>query len=120
MRIGVLIMRHLHISSIVLGTLLSVVTPFFCSESRAQDTPQRITSKVEDGIVTDVLRAEDDGYKYILYIVMWRGSKVGVEDDLSTTNFKIGDRINFMVVKWTPAANKNGGQKVLAFKVVSH
>jgi hypothetical protein len=52
--------------------------------------------------------------------VMWRGSKVGVEDDLSTTNFKIGDRINFMVVKWTPAANKNGRQKVLAFKVVPH
>jgi hypothetical protein len=120
LRIGVLIMRHFYTSSIVLGALLSVATPFFCSESRAQDTTQRITSKVEGGIVTDVLKADDEGYKYIVYIVMWRGGKVGVADDLSTTNFKIGDRINFMVTKWTPPAGKNQGQKVLAFKVVPH
>jgi hypothetical protein len=49
--------------------------------------------------VENTLVAENDGYRFAAYQVMWHGMRVVVVDPLQKTVYQIGDPINFRVLR---------------------
>ncbi len=50
----------------------------------------------ESGIVTDVLSAQVDGYRYHAYVVQWHDGALLVPDDSANTDYRVGDTLSFM------------------------
>jgi hypothetical protein len=63
------------------------------------------SAPVEDGLV-----AENDGYRFAAYRVMWHGMRVVVVDPLQKTVYKIGEPINFRVLR-----SGAGDERLLVF-----
>jgi len=55
-------------------------------------------------IVDDVVAANAEGYRFIAYVVKWKGQRIVVSDPSSDSNLAVGDRVSFTVMKF-PALN---------------
>jgi len=53
----------------------------------------------DTAVVEKVFAAEDDGFSFISYQVTWHGHQVTVQDPIHTTNYKVGEKIYFLVMK---------------------
>ncbi len=60
--------------------------------------------------IEDTLIAENDGYRFVAYQVRWHGMRVMVVDPLQKSVYKIGDTINFRVLR-----SGAGEERLLAF-----
>jgi hypothetical protein len=60
----------------------------------------------ETATVAEVLAMQTDGYRYVAYIVNWHGARVAVSDALSSTNYAVGDRINFPASRATSPSGR--------------
>lgn len=68
--------------------------------------------------VLRVFSAEDRDYRFVAYVVNWKGSEVVVFDHLAQSDFKEGDRIRFMVHKMR-LPEKDGVRFSLNFMLAS-
>lgn len=67
------------------------------------------TFKIEAAPVVKVFSAEEDGHRFVAYLVEWKGKEVIVSDPLARSHFQKGDRIRFMAQK---VALPGAGEKV--------
>ena len=103
-------------------TAISCALVLFALAGHAQDSAPSQADKgvgsytTETARVESVLRVEDDGYRSVTYVVVWKGKRIGVEDPLSTSDHHIGEVIEFMVSRWHPSVNPE--PKVLRFTLL--
>jgi hypothetical protein len=76
--------------------------------------PWRATSTVEK-----VFRTEDEGYISISYLVTWMNQPTIVIDSIHQTDFKVGEKVTFLVLK-NALESKPGTpeKKLLHFEVI--
>jgi hypothetical protein len=60
----------------------------------------------ETATVEEALSVQSDGYRYVAYIVKWHGARVAVSDAFSSTNYAVGDRINFPASRATSSSGR--------------
>jgi hypothetical protein len=60
----------------------------------------------ETATVAEVLTTQTDGYRYVAYIVNWHGARVAVSDAFASSNYAVGDRINFPVSRATSPSGR--------------
>jgi hypothetical protein len=60
----------------------------------------------EAATVEEALSVQSDGYRYVAYIVKWHGARVAVSDAFSSTNYAVGDRINFPASRATSSSGR--------------
>ena len=82
--------------------------------------PTGSASTNETATIEKVYSANEEGFSYVCYQVTWHGQQVIVSDPIHSTNFKVGDKISFMVMKLD--LSKTGqsitkGTKTLAFQI---
>src|ERR1700675_4915181 len=53
-------------------------------------------------VVDDVVAANAEGYRFVAYVVKWRGQRVVVSDVSADSNLVAGDRVSFTVMKFPP------------------
>ena len=73
--------------------------------------------EVANSRVEQVFKAEDDGYQTIAYAVTYHGKHVVVEDPLCTTDYAIGDKVYFLVMRHDMTKDDADGKKLLSFMV---
>lgn len=88
----------------VLGVLVVVAITLSClprgSAQTAPVTPDLPGSfETLEAPVLKVFSAEQDGFKFIAYVVKWQDSEVIVSDPLGRSNFNEGDQIRFLAQK---------------------
>jgi len=90
----------------------------------AQDTqtpPPQVKAKRDietaSARIEQVFKAEDDGYQTIAYQVIYHGQRVIVEDTLCSTDYAVGDKIYFLVLRHDMSEDHPGGKKLLHFMV---
>lgn len=49
----------------------------------------------ESGVVTEVLSAENDGYRYRAYVVQWHEGELLLPDQSARTDYRVGDTLSF-------------------------
>lgn len=49
----------------------------------------------ESGVVTEVLSAEIDGYRYRAYVVQWHEDELLLPDQSASTDYRVGDTLSF-------------------------
>ena len=54
------------------------------------------SAEMKTGLVEEVLSAEQDGYRFVAYIVQSHGSRLAVADPIARTHSAVGDSISFM------------------------
>jgi hypothetical protein len=54
------------------------------------------SAEMKTGLVEEVLSAEQDGYRFVAYIVLSHGSRLAVADPIARTHSAVGDSISFM------------------------
>ncbi len=57
------------------------------------------TFDMAEGPVLKVYSAEEDGHRFVAYLVKWKNAEVIVSDPLGQSQFKQGDKINFIAQK---------------------
>ena len=77
------------------------------------------TREVEEASarVEQVYNIEDDGFQQIHYVVHYHGKLVVVEDPLCRTDYSVGDKIYFLVMRHDMSKDREGGKKLLHFMV---
>lgn len=79
---------------------------FAANQSQSETGSERDESESSHASITsgsapveNSLFAESDGYRFAAYQVTWHGMRVVVVDPLQNTVYKVGDRINFGVLR---------------------
>jgi hypothetical protein len=79
---------------------------FAADQSQSDTSSERDESESSHASITsgrapveNSLVAENDGYRFAAYQVMWHGMRVVVVDPLQKTDYKLGDPINFRVLR---------------------
>ncbi len=54
------------------------------------------SAEMKTGLVEEVLSAQQDGYRFVAYIVQSHGSRLAVADPVARTHSAVGDSISFM------------------------
>lgn len=67
--------------------------------------------------VEQVFNAMDDGFEQRLYLVKYHEKYVVVDDPLCSTDFAIGDKIYFLVLRHDMSESHSDGKKLLHFVV---
>ncbi len=80
------------------------------------EPPVATSPEIAEAKVTQVIAAEDDGYRFRAYVVDWNGGPVVVSDPLCRSDFEKGDKIQFMVHKHRLKASGDG---LLGFMLLS-
>jgi hypothetical protein len=90
---------------------------FAANQSQSETSSERDESESAHASITsgsapveNSLVAESDGYRFAAYEVMWHGMRVVVVDPLQNAVYKVGDRINFGVLR-----SGAGDERLLAF-----
>lgn len=60
----------------------------------------------ETATVEEALTLQSDGYRFVAYIVKWRGARVAVSDALSNTHYAVGDKIDFPASRATSPSGR--------------
>lgn len=84
-------------------------------KSHKQDAAQDGYSgaKTMVGLVEEVLSAEEDGYRFVAYIVQAQGSRVAVSDPLAQSHHAVGENISFLTIR-----NNVTGNRIMAFLAI--
>jgi hypothetical protein len=48
-----------------------------------------------NGVVTEVLSAQIDGYRYLAYVVQWHEAELLLPDESASTDYRVGDTVPF-------------------------
>jgi hypothetical protein len=90
---------------------------FAANQSQSETSSERDESESSHASITsgsapveNSLFAESEGYRFAAYQVMWHGMRVVVVDPLQNAVYKVGDRINFGVLR-----SGAGDERLLAF-----
>jgi hypothetical protein len=78
----------------------------------AQDGPSGAKTAV--GLVEEVLSAEEDGYRFVAYIVQAQGARIAVSDPLSQSHHAVGETIQYLAM-----SNGVAGNPVMTFLTFS-
>jgi beta-lactamase regulating signal transducer with metallopeptidase domain len=70
------------------------------------------SAKVDTGIVEQTLSAEWRGYTYRAYVVSWNGSDIVVNDPTAASDYQMGDRLAFRVLRVTGPNGQGGWMKL--------
>ena len=106
-----------HLSTILLslalsGSAIAQTYTFPAPSSKDFSRDGKASSRVEQ-----VFKVEDDGFEYVAYLVTYHGKKVIVEDSPSSTDYSVGDMVDFLVVRVDTSKNFPDGKKLLKFMV---
>ena len=86
-------------------------------------TPPEPTQKEGAGVETasarvlQTFKVEDDGFQSICYQVVYRGQHVIVQDVLCHTDYSVGDKIYFLVLRHDMSKTHADGKKLISFMV---
>jgi hypothetical protein len=91
--------------------ILSVVVALCLATSSMADPPKappgaKSSFETLDGQVLKVYSAGDGEYRFVAYVVIWKGVEVIVSDPLAKSDFNAGDKIKFMAQKIELANSK--------------
>ncbi len=70
------------------------------------------------GIVEKVFKLEDDGFLFQAYQVKYKNAEIVVNDLTSLTNYKMGDKITFRVMKSDLTTSNPNLKKMITFNVI--
>ena len=86
-----------------------------------QPTPPTSSAKEPSGVetasarVVQVFKALDDGFQSISYEVVYHNQHVIIQDPLCTTDYSVGDKIYFLVMRHDMSKSHSDGKKLLSF-----
>ena len=83
------------------------------SDAKSEVAPFYTTETV---VVDEVLRLDDNGFRSNAYVATWNNSRVAVEDTLSRTNYRVGDKIKVLVTRLQVGSDPK--MRLLHFMVV--
>jgi len=91
-------MRKILAATVLVGVLVGAL---MAQQFTPPALPPGVQAKGEslEGDVVKVYSLDDQGAKFRAYVVKYKGSEVVVDDKLSLTNHKVGDKIKFMVTR---------------------
>jgi len=70
-------------------------------------------AKTAVGLVEEVLSAEEDGYRFVAYIVQAQGARIAVSDPLAQSHHAVGENISFLTIR-----NNVTGNRIMAFLTI--
>lgn len=76
----------------------------------AKKAKRRVLPTIESAPVVEVLRVDEEGFRFVAYVVLWNGRRVVIADPLAETEYQVGDAISFAVIR-----HRVGGKGVLGF-----
>lgn len=85
--------------AVVLGSMIGLAVPIVSAQAPQLPTGVKSTFDTEEAPVLKVFSAEDDGHRFVAYLVEWKGFEVIVSDGLGRSNFQAGDKIRFIAHK---------------------
>ncbi len=109
------------------GCLVSLAA--ICSVVCMATPPLRVLTQASQGEGPEVIAAKvdkvflvtDGKYSSITYQIMWHGQEVIVEDAIHSTNYKVGDKIEVLILRHDmSSATEPNGPKVIHFMVFPH
>lgn len=65
------------------------------------------------GLVEEVLTAEQDGHRFVAYIVQAQGARIAVSDPLAQSKHAVGENISYLAIR-----NNATGNRLMAFLAV--
>ena len=65
------------------------------------------------GLVEEVLTAEEDGHRFVAYIVQAQGARIAVSDPFPQSNHVVGENISYLAIR-----NNVAGNRIMAFLAV--
>lgn len=72
-------------------------------------------------IVETVYVASSDGFSCVSYLVTWNGQKAIIEDPIRSTDYKVGDKIAFLIMKHDMSSKREPkGKKLLHLQVLPY
>jgi hypothetical protein len=90
--------------------------PCKCDDKSRQPAPTQngnSGAKSAVGLVEEVLSTEEDGYRFVAYIVQAQGSRIAVSDPLAQSHHVVGENISFLAIN-----NGAAGNPVMAYIAV--
>jgi len=98
---------------------LSPVHLAFSQQPQSAEAPAKTSREIETATarVEQVFKVEDDGYQSISYLVSYHGQHVIIEDTLCSTDYALGDKIYFLVLRHDMSQTHCDGKKLLHFMV---
>ncbi|BDU77277.1 hypothetical protein [Mesoterricola sediminis] len=85
----------MRIPSLLLPAVLAgLLAPAALAGTSGEEAPVR-----ETAIVEQVFKTTADGFSCIYYVITWRGQKTVVDDPLCSTDRKVGDTLDVLVMK---------------------
>jgi hypothetical protein len=82
--------------------------PCKCDGKSRQSAPTQIGNsgaKSAVGLVEEVLSTEEDGYRFVAYIVQAQGARIAVSDPLAQSHHVVGENISFLAMSNSAAGN---------------
>lgn len=70
------------------------------------------------GVVEKVFKFDDEGFLFQAYQVKYKDTDIIVNDLTSLTNFKVGDKITFRIMKTDLTTRNPNLKKMLSFNVI--
>ena len=81
--------------------------------------PRNISGAVPDtetATVEKVFIVKDGEYSGIHYLITWHGQEAIVDDPIHSTNYKVGDKIGFLIMRHDMSDTKDpNGPKLIGF-----
>ena len=102
---------------IVVGMMIGLGPRHLSAQTVNAPTGMETSMDMVESTVLKVFSAEEDGLRFVAYLVKWKDAEVIVSDPLARSNLQVGDQIEFMVHK--VAVQKTGHDlSVLSFIIV--
>lgn len=82
--------------------------PCKCDGKSRQSAPTQngnSGAKSAVGLVEEVLSTEEDGYRFVAYIVQAQGARIAVSDPLAQSHHVVGENISFLAMSNSAAGN---------------
>lgn len=100
---------------------LAISTPSLLAAQDVQPPASKADSKqrleTASAKVEQVFNAMDDGFEQRLYVVKYHDKYVIVDDPLCSTDYSIGDKIYFLVMRHDMSESHSDGKKLLHFMI---
>ncbi len=98
--------------------LIALASPVFGEECVTEtDTYQghRVTFETCTATIDDAVKADRDGYRFVAYIVKWKGQRIVVTDIESESDLAVGDKVSFVALTMPPSWDTTATSKHLQF-----
>ena len=104
--------------------LVALASPAFAEECVIETETyegKAVSFETCTATIDDAVKANHDGYRFVAYVVKWKGQRIVVTDISSESNLVAGDKVSFIVItmppSWDPTATES---KYLQFYVTGH